>query len=411
VLLTVIRHTPTGLITTLCAVDLESGSVTPLLDDAEYGTLLPTGHLLFVRRGSLCAAPIDLDTMKLSGPTVSLIPGLAKGPITCARDGTLIFARDATNEMARPIMSVDREGRRSPLMDLTGPYRGGIAVSPDGRQLAVDVDGPTGLIAHIINVDQERLRPIATAEKQATFNARWMPDGRVVYHRSDAANGWIELAMAGESPPGEETASFAALHGIGLTKVHAFTPDGRTMLFHAAPRGGVKGIYAVELSGTQEPVLIAPAKSTSNPALSPDGRWLAYMKGDATSGHTVVRRFEPTSPGSVTDVPVSEEGGRDPFWSADGSELFYISRSGDIMGVRFDPDAEPRLTEPERLVPAGRLGKLQVRGNGSREVDVLPDGRFVYVGKPVETMPTHLEVVLNWFEELESRVPTTVAAR
>jgi serine/threonine-protein kinase len=411
VLLTVIRDSSRGLITTLCTVDLESGSVTPMLDDAEYGTLVPTGHLVFVRRGSLCAAPIDLDTMQLSGPTVSLVPGLAKGPITCARDGTLVFARDAKNEMARPIMSVDRDGRRKPLMELTGPYRGGIAVSPDGRQLAVDVDGPAGLIAHIIDVEQERLLPVATAGKQATSNARWMPDGRVVYHGIDAETARIDLAIAGDDSREDEAISFAAVEGMGLTKVQAFTPDGRTMIFHAAPPGGVKGIYAVELSGTREAVLIAPAKSTSNPVLSPDGRWLAYMKGDVTSGHVVVRRLDPTNPGSATDDPVSAEGGRDPFWSADGTELFYISRRGDIMGVRFDPDAEPRLAEPERLVPAGRLGKLNVRGSGSREIDVLPDGRFVYVGKPVETMPTHLEVVLNWFEELESRVPATVAAR
>jgi hypothetical protein len=313
--------------------------------------------------------------------------------------------------MARPIMSVDRDGRRKPLMGLTGPFRSEISVSPDGRHLAVNVDGPTGPLAHIIDLEQERLLPIAIAGKQATFDARWMPDGRVVYHGIDAATARVELAIASDDPHAKDAASFEALESMGSTKAHAFTPDGRYMIFHADPPGGVKGIHAVELSGRQEAVLIAPARSTSNPALSPDGRWVAYMRGESTNGHVVVRRFDARNPGSVTDVPVSREGGRDPFWSADGTELFYVSRSGHIMGLRFDPDAEPPISEPERLVPAGRLGKLAIPGGGSREVDVLPDGRFIYVGKPVETMPTHLEVVINWFEELESRVPATVAVR
>jgi Tol biopolymer transport system component len=308
-------------------------------------------------------------------------------------------------------MAVDRDGRREPLTSLTGPFRNGITVSPDGRHLAVNIDGPAGSIAHVIDLDQERLLPVAAAGSQATFDARWMADGRVVYHGVDAANARFQIAIAGGDQNLNDTTSLEALKGMGLTKVHAFTPDGQHMIFHADPPGGVKGIYILGLSGPQRAALIAPAKSTSNPALSPDGRWIAYMKGESGSGYVVVRRFDPTNPGSVADVPVSEDGARDPFWSADGTELFYISRSGHIMGVRFDPDAEPPVSEPERLAAAGRLGKLRTPGSGSREVDVLPDGRFVYVGKPVERMPTHLEVILDWFEALESRVPATVAVR
>ena len=80
-------------------------------------------------------------------------------------------------------------------------------------------------------------------------------------------------------------------------------------------------------------------------------------------------------------------------------------RPGDLRGLHEAPAGVPWIYG---LRPHA---KLEVRGSGSREVDVLPDGRFVYVGKPVETMPTHLEVVLNWFEELESRVPASVAVR
>jgi hypothetical protein len=37
--------------------------------------------------------------------------------------------------------------------------------------------------------------------------------------------------------------------------------------------------------------------------------------------------------------------------------------------------------------------------------DVAPDGRFLMIKTPAELAPRQLNVVLNWFEELERLVP------
>ena len=37
--------------------------------------------------------------------------------------------------------------------------------------------------------------------------------------------------------------------------------------------------------------------------------------------------------------------------------------------------------------------------------DVTPDGRFIMVRTPDESLPRRVNVVLNWFEELRERVP------
>jgi eukaryotic-like serine/threonine-protein kinase len=135
----------------------------------------------------------------------------------------------------------------------------------------------------------------------------------------------------------------------------------------------------------------------ANPTFSPDGRWVAYQSNESGRDEVYVAAF----PGPGMKVLVSTEGGAEPVWSRDGQELFY--RSGDKM-----------MAVAIMIQPAFRASKPQVLFEkpyavyGPRNCDVTPDGQHFLMIKESEQVAdvTHINVVLNWQEELKRLVPT-----
>jgi Tol biopolymer transport system component len=92
-----------------------------------------------------------------------------------------------------------------------------------------------------------------------------------------------------------------------------------------------RDLWLVTLPDRKAVPLLASPASEHSPALSPDGRFLAYVS-NATGRAEVYVRTVPDSSGTWL---VSESGGGEPRWGADGRELFY--RAGEaIMSVRFE---------------------------------------------------------------------------
>jgi hypothetical protein len=99
--------------------------------------------------------------------------------------------------------------------------------------------------------------------------------------------------------------------------------------------------------------------------------------------------------------PVSVDGGFAPAWASDGKELFHVSGTSMMSAavVRGDPIAFARHV---RLFDG-----IESAGAGTN-YSVAPDGRFLFVQPPEAGAAhrSHLTLVLNWFEELQRRVPT-----
>ena len=134
-------------------------------------------------------------------------------------------------------------------------------------------------------------------------------------------------------------------------------------------------------------------------ALSPDGRWLAYLSNESGEYQIYVRPFPNVDDGKWQ---ISRDGGvGGPVWGPDGRELFFRGNLTTMRRVRVE-------TEPT-FVP-GRPEVLfanPYRGGGSgraRPIDLSPDGtRFLMIR---ETPPElHFVVVQNWHQELLERAP------
>ena len=90
-------------------------------------------------------------------------------------------------------------------------------------------------------------------------------------------------------------------------------------------------------------------------------------------------------------------------WNPSGRELFY--RSGDKM-MAVDITTQPSFAagKPRMLFE----GRYESPPFPIANYDVSPDGQRFLMVKPSgqEAVPTQINVVLNWFEELKQKVPT-----
>src|SRR4030095_16327282 len=62
---------------------------------------------------------------------------------------------------------------------------------------------------------------------------------------------------------------------------------------------------------------------------SPNGRWVAYTSNESGRDEVYVQSFPP----SGTKFQISADGGSEPQWRKDGTELFYIAEDRTLMAV------------------------------------------------------------------------------
>ncbi len=144
-------------------------------------------------------------------------------------------------------------------------------------------------------------------------------------------------------------------------------------------------------SGTEAPArlgdIVLPDGAASA-ALSPDGRWLAYITNTTGSAELWVRRY-PTLDAAVR---VSPNGALDPVWAKDGRELFYLE--GDrLMSVRVSPDTRARFAYQ---APVMLLEKSFMRVGQDPSYDVAADGRLLMLSRAPAGPSVPIEVIVNW---------------
>jgi hypothetical protein len=128
------------------------------------------------------------------------------------------------------------------------------------------------------------------------------------------------------------------------------------------------------------------------PALSPDGRWLAY----ATNQTGRIEVFVQPNPPTGGKRQVSTSGGRQPQWRADGRELFFVSDTRKFFAVdvrespgRIDLGTPHPLFDLPAMVNAVRNSYSPSR-----------DGRRFLVNELLARAPSPIDVVVNWTSTL-----------
>ena len=196
--------------------------------------------------------------------------------------------------------------------------------------------------------------------------------------------------------------------GPNSQRPSAISPDGNWLVVSeaAADTRHDLVLFSLEDESRTAETLLQTRFEERNAEISPDGNWLAYESNPSDRFEVYVRAFPDTERGLQQ---VSTDGGRMPRWSPDGRELFYWGPGGRMMAVQVEADASLSLGAPSVLF----RGPYYEGDSESiaRTFDLSPDGERFLMIKGVDesgtedASPRRINVVVNWFQELEERVP------
>jgi serine/threonine-protein kinase len=356
------------------AIDPASGRRDTIIDQDVAWAGYADGMLVWTPQdGVLYGAPFDVDRRRLTGAgralggTVLSILGFSP-PATIARGG-LAYAPTRPRALAR----VARSGLATTLLATDRTYHNP-RVSPDGRRLSLDF---TDQVRDVWLFDIRDSTLTRFGFDSTAHDAEWLPDGSGLIFAAERRGmiGAFRRRFDGGASP--DSIRLGPQQQLSL---HAVAPDGRTGV-GVVIEAGAFDVVAVSLDGAARfDTVFASRYNEGWPALSPDGRWLAYQSDESGRNEVYVRSW-PTLGGKVQ---VSQNGGTEPAWSRDGRELFYRSGGGAepmLVAAAFEPGPVLRVRSRTALFSVASYEFATPH----RNYDPFPDGRsfaMVRQGQP-----------------------------
>ena len=381
----------------ISVLSMKTRTWSTLIEKADYPQYSPSGHIVYLFAGTLLAVPLDEKKLTVTGTPVPVLQGVQTaigGGIAqffVARDGTLVYVPGAVLGTQNTLVSVDRAGKETPLRAPPRAYED-LALSPDGKQLAMTIVGERQWSVWIYDLQQGSLNRV-------TFDGDnrdpiWSADGKRIIYES-TRNGHKGIFWKPVSGPGGEEELVAA---TAQPLAGSVSKDGRDLTFSGYGLSELAGIYRLPLQEERKPKLLFNERSAMMESISPDGKWLAYESSDSGRLEVYVRDFA-TGTGKRQ---VSTEGGTRAWWSANGKELFFRSTDSktgySLMSVAVSPGNEFTLSQPRALF------RFSCNQTG-HDYAPTPDGQHFLCIKPPESeaTATQVNVVLNWSTELQKK--------
>ncbi|MDP9180076.1 MAG: hypothetical protein M3O61_20615 [Gemmatimonadota bacterium] len=349
--------------------------------DRRRGTLIQGGYhprylrpdtLLFARSGGLMSVDFDLDGLQVRGAPRQHVSGLLANINSLAafyetsNGEHLAYVQGKYEQPLRHLVWRDRSGGAEPASDLRKPFSLP-RISPDGKRVATWLQDDEVAI-WLLDFEGDRLTRLSRGIDD--HSPVWSPDGsHVAFDSSRTGN--YEIYLTAVNSLAEETA---------LTQrrrdhfVNAWLPDGKLLFTEHSVRDG-SDLWTIDSQpGAEAELLLRTPFNESEPAVSADGRWIAYVADETGRKEVFVRRYPLQGPRRQ----VSRNGGEEPVWARSGNELYYRHGPELLAVLLAGTDDDPRLTEPNVLF----TGRYHYNLYPTNSYDVAPDGRFLLVEEP-----------------------------
>ena len=327
--------------------------------DARY---VETGHLVYALEGVVTAMAFDVDAREVLGGPVPLVEGVraanssGAAEFSVARNGSLVYLPGAGRQWSLVALVADSYRRRDPDERTTQELRRYARLTRRHTASPLRFSTRTTSTCPIWRLDDGPLTRLTFNEADDRFPL-WTPDSQRVVFTSGRDGGGLFWKAADGTGDVEQL-----LESTNTPRPWAWSTDGR-LVFDQSP--GDIGVLSVGGDRTVE-MLLDTEFEEQTPALSPDGRWLAYRSDESGQGNIFVQPFPNVDDGKWQ---VSTSGGADPVWSVDGRRLFFVELPTRLMVAEVETAPTFSPGTPREAFSLPGIGR-----GGARRYDLVPDG-------------------------------------
>ena len=190
-----------------------------------------------------------------------------------AANGSLVYVPGgAGGGGQQTVVSVDRQGRASPLPGLPLDSYRDVRVSPDGARLALATQDDVW-IYDFARATLSRL----TTDPAPDHSPLWTPDGQRIVFTSRRA-GYPELFWRPADGTGSDERLLARAKDLIDLRANGWSADGRQLLFTEVSADSQSAIGQIAIERPSDAKVLVKSDFTNDfAAVSPDGRWMAYQ--------------------------------------------------------------------------------------------------------------------------------------
>ena len=305
-------------------LNLETGDVKILIEDANQPKYAPTGHMVYSVDDELWAVAFDDDRLEIVGDPFFLHDRLVAfrsgvAPYSFSASGALVSVTGDPFDENRTLAFVDRQGEIEPIEVESRPYLHP-RVSSDGTRIVVQTveDSDLSEIWIYEIEDEGEIQPLTVGG--GNVRPLWMPDIDTVTYASFQAGVW-EIYSQPVDGPGDRVRLVRGDPGVQLWP-ESWSPDGQTLAYTKVT-GEEREIWTLTLGDERGPqsFYTAPGYQVTGANFSPDGEWISFYSN--RGGEYKVYILEFPSTGQREPTPVSPGQGVFPLYSPSGNELFF----------------------------------------------------------------------------------------
>lgn len=376
---------------------------------------LPGDYLVFVHQGTVFGMRFDARSLAVTSQPVPLIGGIvsafgnAGSQVSFSNTGRAAYVSgsSASTELF-DVAWLSAGGQPEPLMKEPRTYWA-LTFSPDGNLLALSIEERGSQDVFVSDWKRNVVTRLTFGSSTNVFPA-WTSDGKRISYVVDETGGRFSISWKPATGAGDKHVLLESDRRFGPMTWH---PDGKVLVFAQLSPQGNSHLVSATLQGDdksgwklagQQQLTDGDAQETE-PAFSPDGKWLAYQSTETGSSEIFVRPF----PGPGGRWQVSHGDGFFPAWSRTSKELFFGNSSNQLMAAPYSTSGDSFSPGTPRLWNPMALGD---RGVQNVNYALHPDGKRVavleeyYAGK---RQPPRLTYVFNFLAEVQQKLETSTS--